>query len=146
QTYAASSPTSSVVEVFDQVDVSDALRAEIPKPLHGQRGVLVGVDGHPAMLEIFEHPRSLTQQWDALIDGLLASTAHVRPVPTYGRRARAFVQRLTQRQLSFVDEAGAGLLAEANDDLVSVRCLTNRDGRSLHAAALNVRHRLVLAA
>lgn len=146
RTLGADAPTGSMVEVFDQVEVPDALRRRVPKPAYAQRGVLVGVDGHPAMLEIFEHPRSLATQWDSLIEGLLASTAHLPPVPTLGRRARKFVQRLSGRRLPFVDSAGAGFLAEDTDDLISVRCLANERRQGLHAAALNVRHRLVLAA
>lgn len=145
QTYGAS-PTSSLVEVLDQAQVTDELRAAIPRPLLGQRGVLVGVAGHPALVEVFEHPDQLAQQWDALIDGLLASTLHVRRKATSTRRARAFIDRLTGRALPDRVAAGAGVLAEAADDLVSVRALDTGDGRTIHATALNVRHELVLAA
>ena len=145
QTYGAS-PTSSLVEVLDQVQVSDELRAAVTRPLLGQRGVLVGVAGHPALVEVFEHPDQLAQQWDGLIEGLLASTLHVRRRTTSTRRARAFVERLTTRSLPDRVPAGAGILAEADDDLVSVRALDTVDGRTIHATALNVRHELVLAA
>lgn len=143
QSLRAPSATSSMVEVLDQVDVSADLRALVPTPLAGQRGVLVGVDGHPAMLELFEHPKSFERQWASLIDGLLASTAHRPGAVTSGRRARAFVQRLSRRPLPYVDRAGDGFLAEAIDDLVSVRCLADIDGWGVHSSALNVRHRLV---
>lgn len=145
QAYGAS-PTSSLVEVLDQAKVTDELRAAVPAPLLGQRGVLVGVAGHPALVEIFEHPDQLTQQWGALIDGLLASTLHVPRQATSARRARAFIGRLTSRALPETSPAGVGVLAETTDDLVSVRALESDDGRTVHATALNVRHELVLAA
>lgn len=145
RTYGASD-TSSLVEVLDQAEVADVVRAAIPAPLLGQRGVLVGVAGHPAVLEIFEHPGSLAQQWDALIDGLLRSTLHVPARVTPTRRARAFVDRLSGHELPRAEPAGAGVVASAEDDLVSVRALDTADGRTVHVAALNVRHDLVLAA
>lgn len=145
QTYGMS-PTSSLVEVLDQAEVTEELRAAIPRPLLGQRGVLVGVAGHPALVEVFEHPDSLAQQWDALIDGLLASTLHVGRKTTSTRRARAFLDRLTHRSLTDLTAAGDGVLGEAADDLVSVRALDTGGGRTIHATALNVRHELVLAA
>jgi len=143
--YGASA-TSSLVEVLDQAQVSDQLRAAVPRPLLGQRGVLVGVAGHPALVEVFEHPDSLAQQWNALVDGLLASTLHVSCRATSTRRARAFLDRLSHRDLPGLTAAGAGVLGEVDDDLVSVRALRTGDGRTLHATALNVRHELVLAA
>lgn len=102
--------------------------------------------GHPALVEVFEHPDSLAQQWDALIDGLLASTLHVRRKTTSTRRARAFLDRLTHRSLTDLTAADDGVLGEAADDLVSVRALDIGGGRTIHATALNVRHELVLAA
>jgi hypothetical protein len=108
--------------------------------------VLVGAAGHPALVEVFEHPDQLAQQWDALIDGLLASTLHVSRKTTSTRRARAFIDRLTNRDLPTLTEAGAGVLGETADDLVSIRALDAGDGRTIHATALNVRHELVLAA
>lgn len=146
QTLHAASATSSMVDVFDQVEVSAQVRALVPKPVFGQRGVLIGVGGHPAMLEFFDHPRSFARQWDLLVETLLVSTAHLGSTPTSGRRARAFVQRLSGRSVPVVAEAGAGFLAEDVDDLVSVRSLASDAGHGLHTSALNVRHRLVLAA
>lgn len=95
------------------------------------------------------HVANLTNnasQWESLVDGLLASTAHRPCVVTSGRRARAFVQRLSRRPLPYADRAGDGVLAEDLDDLVSVRCLADVDGWGVHASALNVRHRLVRSA
>ena len=144
-TYGASS-TGSLVDVLDQVDIPDQVRSSVPKPLAGQRGVLVGVAGHPAVAELFEHPDSFARQWDAMVDGLLRSTLHVPAQPTPARRARRFVRRLGGRPMERTDRAGDGVLAEATDDLVSIRTLTDADGWMIHTAVLNVRHELVLAA
>jgi len=135
-----------LVDVLEQTQVPAAVRAAVPEPLLGQRGVLVGVAGHPAVLELFEHPDSLRRQWDAIVDGLLRSTLHVPARPTSTRRARAFIDRISKRSLPRVDAAGAGALAESTDDLVSIRALETPAHDLVHLAALNVRHDLVLAA
>lgn len=140
------SATNSMVEVLGRIEVDDAVRRAVPRALPGQRGVLVGIAGHPAVVEVFDHPTSFAQEWGRLVDGLLRSTTHIRREPTPTRRARRFVQRLTNRPVGTVEVVGAGAQGEDRDDLVSIRCLATYDGALVHAAALNVRHDLVLAA
>lgn len=138
-----SSPTSSLIDVIDTVERARPVDHEIPRPLPGQRGVLVGVDGHPAALEIFDHPHTLERQWDSLVRGWLADAARSRDVATPGYRARTFAHRAGNRVLQPSHEAGAGVLAETADDLVDIRALASADGRLLHCSVLNVRHAAV---
>jgi len=139
------SATSSLVDVQDRAAREvDALVVGL-RPLYGQRGVLVGVAGHPVLLEVFDHPRTLAEQWDAIVRAVALDAVGVPEIPTPGYRARAFVQRvhrLVESDGLFMVEA-AGL--ERRDDLVDVRMLALR-GVDLHLAAVNVRHELLLAA
>ena len=92
-----------------------------------------------------DHPRTLAEQWDAIVWAVALDAVGVPEIPTPGYRARAFVQRvhrLVESDGLFMVEA-AGL--ERRDDLVDVRMLALR-GVDLHLAAVNVRHELVLAA
>lgn len=140
------SPTSSLLEVTRRADTDSAdIIASVP-PLPGQRGVLVGIAGHPVLLEVFDHPTTLQEQWGAIIAGLLVDAQLVTSRPTSGRRARVFAQHLSTRPLEPWAQAGAAVAMEARDDLAAVDG-TTLDGQGfVHLTALNCRHQLVGAA
>lgn len=140
------SRTSSLVEVQGGLDRQIASILDEARPLPAQRGVLIGVDGHPALLEVFDHPDTLAAQWDAIL-AAVAMDALMLPmaVPTPGHRARAFVRAVMATPLQDVGRAGAALAIAGSDRaLVSARGLAT--DRVIHAAVVNARHRLVLAA
>lgn len=122
----------------------DDVLAAIPL-LDGQRGILVGVGGHPALLEVFDHTRTLAEQIPAILGGVLADAMLVPARPTPGRRARTFARRVSRRRLDLSAAAGAGFLAEAFDDLADVEAVATRDEHLVHLSALNIRHDLVAA-
>lgn len=143
-----SSNTGSLVDMYDLAHQQADRPIPIPDPLYGQRGVVVGIGGHPIVAEVFDHPRTFAEQWPGIAAGLLASVTDARPVVTTGRRARFFAERLSGRELQPFAPGGAGTLAEVSDDLVSARTLTTHGARgmhTLHASALNIRHQLVAA-
>ena len=140
------SATSSLVEVARRLDAQVEALVSLVRPLPAQRGVLIGVGGHPVLLEVFDHPRTLAEQWAGIL-GSVWMDAHAAPaVPTPGRRARAFVARISGTPLKPTRRAGVGRgLTVEDDTLISGRGLAL--GTSLvHAAVLNARHDLVLAA
>lgn len=139
------SATSSLVDVQDRTAAQvDALIAGL-RPLYGQRGVLVGVAGHPVLLEVFDHPRTLAEQWEPILRAVALDALAEPVIPTPGYRARAFVQRV--QGVRWDEELPFSEAAEwvGRDDLVDVRALALAD-LNLHLAAVNVRHHLVLAA
>jgi hypothetical protein len=140
------SRTSSLVEVQGGLDRQVAGILDQVRPLPAQRGVLIGVDGHPALLEVFDHPDTLAAQWDAILASV-AMDALLLPVtvPTPGHRARAFIRAAMATRLQDVGPAGAALAVAGSDrTLVSARGVAT--DRVIHAAVVNARHRLVLAA
>lgn len=140
------SASLSLVEITDVLDDGlDDLLGQV-QLLDGQRGVLIGVAGHPAVLEVFDHPRTLAGQIRAILGGVLADAAMVPTCSTPGYRARAFAHRVSRRDLSPVSRAGTGVLAETRDDLAAIDGVTTGDDRLVHLSALNVRHDLVAAA
>ena len=141
-----SSASSSLVEVTDRLeDQAGDVLARL-QPLPGQRGVLIGIGGHPVVLEVFDHPRTLTRQWGAIITSVLAD-AHLVPArPTTGRRARIFAQRVSERTLQPWADAGAATAVEARDDLAVIDAIATRQNNVIHLSALNARHELVGAA
>lgn len=140
------SASLSLVEFTDVLDDGlDDLLGRVPL-LDGQRGVLIGVAGHPAVLEVFDHPRTLAGQIRAILGGVLADAAMAPTRTTPGYRARAFAHRVSRRDLTQVSPAGTGVLAETRDDLAAIDGVTTGDDRLVHLSALNVRHDLVAAA
>jgi hypothetical protein len=140
------SPTGSLVDVIDAVDARHHAEQLIPEALPGQRGVLIGIGGHPVILEVFDHPRAFARQWHRTIRGLLVDALRSRPVSTPGWRARAFAHRASRRHLEPCAPAGSGVLAEISDDLIDARGLHDGGGRLIHAASVNVRHDALVAA
>jgi hypothetical protein len=140
------SVTSSLVEVAARLDAEVQAIVALVRPLPGQRGVLIGVGGHPVLLEVFDHPRTLAEQWAGILGSVWMDAHAAPPVPTTGHRARVFVQRVSGTPMQTVDEAGAGRRLVVEDGpLVSGRGLA-LGATVVHAAVLNARHDLVLAA
>ena len=117
----------------------------LPAALPGQRGVLIGIAGHPVLLELFDHPMTLATQLPALLEGLLVDGIRQPWVPTTGRRARAFAHAASHRPLQAVQEAGIGVVAETRDTLVDIHGLLDHRNRLVHTAVVNVRHQLIAA-
>ena len=98
------------------------------------------------LLEVFDHPRTLAEQWAGILGSVWMDAHAAPPVPTPGGRARAFVARISGTPLKPTRRAGVGSgLTVEDDTLISGRGLAL--GTSLvHAAVLNARHDIVLAA
>jgi len=144
QSHGASA-TSSLVDVHRHTEPQFAELLQGIRPLPAQRGLLIGVGGHPVLLEVFDHPDTLAEHWEAILSSLALDATMVPAAETPGHRARAFVRRACATQLSEQGPAGAGVEIGGTDQhLVSVRGIMA--DRLLHAAVVNVRHDLVLAA
>ena len=138
------SATSSLVEVQRrQRESLEGIVGQV-RPLVGQRGVLIGVAGHPVLLEVFDHPRTLAELLPSIVASVAMDAIGLPYAPTSNGRARRFVERLQRTRLeAFKREPGFTNRA-AGDDVVQVQ--STDIGRALvHAAALNVRHEFVLA-
>ncbi len=139
-----SSASASLVEVTDRLDAVLGEVLSAVRVLPGQRGVLIGIGGHPVLLEVFDHPGTLESQWEAIVGGVLADAALVPARRTPGHRARSFAARISNRRLD--PAPGFPARGEVRDDLVAVDGLTSGPDRLVHLTALNVRHDLVGAA
>lgn len=111
-------------------------------PLPGQSGVLVGLGGQPLQLECFDSPRTLREQFDAIIEAAFEDADCSPPVATPGRRARRFVDRLI-RLVPAVGVSGAPEFpAQVRSEHLDVSSLVL--GRTvIHLTAMNVRHPVV---
>jgi len=140
------SDTSSLVEVQTNLDnqVQDIVKTV--RPLPAQRGVLIGIAGHPVLLEFFDHPQTLIDEWDAILTSVTVDALMTPAEPTSGRRARTFLRGVMATGVVDTGPAGtATAFAGSDGNLVSARGIATAD-RIIHAAAINIRHQVVLAA
>ena len=144
--HLGASPTSSLVDVAGRFDSEVTRLTARVRPLPAQRGVLIGVGGHPVLLEVFDHPRTLAEEWSGILGSVWLDARGTPAIKTPGSRARAFVRRISDAPMRSLSDAGAGRE-------IAVEDLSLFTGRGLalgpdlvHATVLNLRHELVLAA
>ncbi len=78
------------------------------RALPGQRGVLIGLGGHPAFVELFASPTGLRRHLPGLLEAAAIDAALLPAEPTPGRRARRFVGPLAGAPLGHELGADAG--------------------------------------
>lgn len=129
-------------------DVLETVNRLASRRLPGQSGVLIGVGGHPASLELFGHPRFLRQQIANLLRAALLDASIVDFEPTTGRRARAFAEEIMYTPLNLTAAQSKSLAFSGKSSLVDVRTLTaaNLNTGAFHLAVINRKHELALAA
>jgi len=128
----------------DDVQVEQAeLAAGIRKirPLLGQRGVLIGLGGQPAFVELFASTSGLRRHLPGLLEAAAIDAALLPAEPTPGRRARRFVGKLVMAPIG--DEvgadAGSGHAMASRSEYHVIRGLGWED-HLLHATVFNRRH------
>jgi hypothetical protein len=111
------------------------------RALPGQRGVLVGLGGQPAFLEVFASPTGLRRHLAGLLEAAAMDAALLPAEPTPGRRARRFAGALASAPIG--DElgvdAGAGHAMASRSMYHEIRGLGWKD-QLLHATVFNRRH------
>ena len=140
-----SRPTESLVEMANEVerDLAD-LRLAKPAPLYGQRGVLVAVAGKPLAMEVFDHPDTLAERLESILDAYLPEAMEMPAKACPGQLARDFVERVAK--LGVAKTENDGRLRNKADKYVASEAVLRGDGSFLHLATLNAQHELVLAA
>lgn len=139
------SATSSLVEISQRYDNEVRRLTDRVRPLPAQRGALIGIGGHPVLLEVFDHPRTLTQEWTGILGSIWLDARDQEPIPTPGARARAFAHRVNRVRPVELGRSGSGIEHTLEDlELFTGRALT-LGMTMVHASTLNLRHELVLA-
>lgn len=139
------SPTSSYLEHADRAEarVADLVRGLRPFP--GQVGVLIGLAGQPLTAEIFDSPRMLARQFDAIVRAAAMDAVGLPPIETPGRRARRFMDRLGHVPRRVTGRAGIADAVAGHTPYVDLAAL-RWQGRDLWTLLTNPRHDLVLTA
>lgn len=127
------------------------LTAELAKfassPLPGQSGVIVGVGGHPVMLEIMTSNRNFKKHFESLLNAIALDAAMAEEIPTTNARARKFAEIIMDTNLDIQAADIAGQLMSGNNELVDIKALQPmlRGGAAIHTSVINKSHELILA-
>jgi hypothetical protein len=136
-----SSATHSVLEVTEQAGERAAALVADLRPLPFQSGLLVGIAGHPLLLEVFDSPSTLATVWDAVLAAAAIDAVDAEPIPTPGRRARRFLDRVVAMPV----QTGHGAVGRDVESTYARRSTLVWHGRLVHTVATNPRHELVAA-
>jgi len=140
QRYGAS-PTGSLLDATrDAAEQARQLVAGI-QPLPYQAGVLLCLAGQPVQLEAYDSWRTLASVWDALLQSAALDALDLPAVPTLGRRARRFLDRVSAVPVQQAD-GGLGTALAGRTPYVRLDSLAWR-GRAVAMVAVNPRHELV---
>lgn len=135
--------THSFFAVSDQVAPRAANLVDDLRPLPFQAGLLVGLAGQPLLLEVLDSPRTFALCWDQLLRSVAVDALGQHEVATPGRRARRFLDRATDVDLTG-RSAGLATGLQGRTPFAGLDALLWRD-RAVHAVATNPRHELVAA-
>jgi len=111
------------------------------RPMLGQRGVLIGLGGQPAFVELFASTSGLRRHLPGLLEAAAIDAALLLAEPTPGRRARRFVGRLAMAPIGdqLGADAGSGHALASRSAYHEIRGL-GWDDQLLHATVFNRRH------
>ncbi len=137
------SATHSLVDATRAAQEQAAGALRDVRPLPFQTGVLFGIAGQPVLLEAYDSPRTLAHAWSGLLPSVALDAVGAAPVPTPGRRARRFVDRLDRVDLAS-SPAGLGVALRGRSQQASLDVLVWRD-RPVAVTAVNRRHELAVA-
>ncbi len=138
-------PTHSLVEMANEIQQEIlALGLTKPQPLYGQRGVLVAVAGKPLALEVFDHPDTLAERLESILDAYLPESMALPYATCRSQLARDFVARVETLGVQATEHEGR--LRNRADKYVASEAVISKQGAFLHLATLNPAHELVLAA
>lgn len=133
--------TGSFVRHLDAADVVDTSAF---RRLPGQVGVLIGIGGQPYVAEVFDSQTTLRRQYAAILEAAALDARFAPVVPTPGRRARRFVERLDAVRLRSAGAAGiAERVAGRTDHLDAAGLRWQR--RDVHLRVSHVRHPLLMS-
>lgn len=115
--------------------------------LPGQQGFMVGVAGHPVLLEVFADPTALREHLRGALVGVLLDTAmlDIPWVTTPGRRARQFAAQFAAASFTADPDRVGAADSWVHGHRSLTATMTVMDERPVHFTAVRTDHPLVQA-
>lgn len=137
--------THSLADIQDELD-GKATPLPAVQALPGQRGVVIAALGQPIAFELFDHPDTMAERLEGMLQSFQLDVADKTYVKTKGQVARDFVLQATKVRLNEISRSAKYIRSQsANSRYVAADALTH-DGDLVHLSCINSQHELVLAA
>lgn len=127
------------------LDEAGGLPRGVFRTLTGQVGVLIGIGGQPYVAEVFDSPRALRGQFDAILEAAWLDARHAPAEATPGRRARRFIERSERVHVGSASPAGAGEGFAGRSQHVDLS-LVRWQGRVVHQRMSYLAHPMLVGA
>ena len=124
------------------VDYRKELTELAANPLPGQNGVIIGLSGHPVLLETFSSEEAFREQFAAILEAIAIDAPMAEDTHTTADRAFKFARAAMEFELTPSEERSD--ILHGASELLDVRSLVN-SGDVLHTVAVNAKHKLVCA-
>ncbi|MGY1792812.1 ARPP-1 family domain-containing protein [Geodermatophilus sp. SYSU D00525] len=131
---AGPSATDSLADRLDRTEATARDLTRGLRPLAGQRGLLVGIGGRPAWMEVFDSARTLKAHWAGLLHAATVDALSRPAVRTPAALARSFAENIERTRLLPDGPTGLGHRVRGGDR-VGVTALTWSD-RTVHLTAI----------
>jgi hypothetical protein len=131
---AGPSPTDSLADRLDRTEATSRDLTRGLRPLGGQRGLLVGIGGRPAWMEVFDSARTLRAHWPALLRAATVDALSRPAVRTPAALARSLAEKVERTRLLPDGPTGLGHRFHGGDR-VGVTALTWFN-RTVHLTAI----------
>ncbi len=146
--YGSSSSSESLIEIL-QSESSRPRRQELIEEVtelaeetsDGRNGVLVCLSGEPLMLEIFQTPELLSNNYVDLMRSIVFDATFAEKPDTSERALDAFLREILKSGLEHRPSSGSTYFLESSSQNLSSRLMCDMRSRGpLHALTLNMNH------
>lgn len=146
-----SAANESMVDLDDKMNQRNQRLPHLApaEALLGQRGVIVAALGKPIALELFDHPDTLAERLDSILQGYQLDVADKDYVETRGQAARDFAVAVSKAKFEDVcesDQSGRSRLKRSKRSRFAATAALEVEQSLVHLSGINPQHELVLAA